>query len=218
MKSYLLMISCAMLQSNVFAGNVIVNGSFEQPPQVGTTLQLINESLVPGWETNASDSLIEIWSQSFQNVTSDTGLQHAELNATEVSTLFQDVSGIPANVTVGYGFSHRGRSGLDTLELKIIDLGTDNSSGGIGTNADTTLFSQQFSSPSGLWTHYSSPNIGSLTQGNMMRFEFESISAAGGTQSIGNFLDSVQFGVGVPEPTSVSLLLASLSSLLIRRQ
>ena len=187
------------------AANVITNGSFEIPPFSGTTVQQVNESLVPGWETTATNNLIEIWANGNNGVFAADGTQHAELNATQVSTLYQDVSGIPANSVVGYSFAHRGRLGVDTLELLISDLGTDNAAGGVGSAADTLLFFQQFSTGSNAWVQYSAPTIGPLTIGNDMRFAFASISAAGGNPAIGNFLDNVIFGVGVPEPASFSL-------------
>ncbi len=186
--------------------NVITNGSFELPVLGGTNVVLINESLVPGWETTAPDDLIELWSNGFNSVVSADAAQHAELNANFVSTLYQDVSGIPINSVVGYSFAHRGRGGVDTLELLISDLGTDNAAGGVGPAADTLLFNQQYSTGNTAWVQYSAPTIGPLTLGNDMRFAFVSISAFGGIQTIGNFLDNVSFGVGVPEPASAALI------------
>jgi hypothetical protein len=206
--------------STCLAVNVIGNGSFELPVQPGTTVGLHNEAAVPFWETNATNDLIEIWSNGFGSVVSADGTQHAELNATQVSTLYQDVTGIAINSTVGYSFAHRGRNGVDTLELRISDLGTDNAGGGVGPAADTILYSQQFSTGNNAWAQYGLGNIGPLTLGNDMRFEFASISAAGGNQAIGNFLDNVSFGigVGVPEPSSCFLLISSLSALVLRRR
>jgi hypothetical protein len=191
--------------------NVITNGSFEIPLFSGTTVQQVHESLVPGWETTATNNLIEIWANGNNNVFAADATQHAELNATQVSTLYQDVSGIPANAVVGYSFAHRGRLGVDTLDLRISDLGTDNAPGGVGPAADTILFLQQFSTNDLAWVQYSAPTIGSFTLGNDMRFEFVSVSAAGGNPAIGNFLDNVSFGVGVPEPTSFAVISCALA-------
>src|SRR5436190_1186618 len=106
--------------------NVIINGSFETPALGATTVALVNAGSVPGWDTTAANNLIEIWANGFGSVVSADAAQHAELNATQVSTLYQDVTGIPANATVGYSFAHRGRQGVDTLALRIFDLGNDN--------------------------------------------------------------------------------------------
>jgi hypothetical protein len=201
--------------------NVITNGSFEIPLFSGTTVQQVHESLVPGWDTTATNNLIEIWANGNNGVFAAHATQHAELNATQVSTLYQDVSGIPANSVVGYSFAHRGRLGLDTLALRIGDLGTDNAPGGVGSAADTILFTQQFTTGNTAWVQYSAPTIGPLTLGNDMRFSFVSISAAGGNPAIGNFLDNVSFGVGVPEPTAGLLLVCGslgLASVCRRRR
>jgi hypothetical protein len=162
----------------------------------------------------APDNLIEIWANGNNGVFAAAGAQHAELNATQVSTLYQDVTGIPANSVVGYSFAHRGRLGLDTLALRISDLGSDNAAGGIGTAADTLLFNQQFATSNTAWVQYSAATIGSPTLGNDMRFAFASISAAGGNPAIGNFLDNVSFGVGVvPEPSAFLLLVCGAAGL-----
>lgn len=202
--------------------NVIINGSFEVPAFSVTTVSLVNESAVPGWDTTAANNLIEIWSNGFGSVFSAAGAQHAELNATQVSTLYQDVSGIPALATVGYSFAHRGRQGVDTLALQISDLGTDNAAGGIGSAADTVLFTQLYSTGNTAWVQYSAPTISALTLGNDMRFAFVSISAAGGNPAIGNFLDNVSFGVGVngvlPEPTTCMLSSVGLAGVMLVRR
>jgi len=202
---------------------VIVNGSFEVPALPGTTVGLVNAGSVPGWDTTAGNNLIEIWANGFGGFASADGVQHAELNATQVSTLYQDVTGIPANATVGYSFAHRGRQGVDTMALQISDLGTDNAAGGIGSAADTVLFTQTYSTGNTAWVQYIAPTIGNLTLGNDMRFAFVSISAAGGNPAIGNFLDNVSFGVGVngivPEATTCTLLGVGLAGVMsIRRR
>ncbi len=189
----------------------MVNGSFEQPNITGMCVgggdppcyALVNESLVPGWKTTATDNLIEIWRQGFGGVFAYDGDQHAELNATQVSTLYQDVTGIAANSMVGFQFAHRGRLGVDTMEFTLTDLGGD---GVLGGGDDTILFDQQYSDDKNAWGFYTGSGIQAL--GNTVRFSFKSVSAAGGDQTYGNFLDDADFGVGVgtPEPSSLTLL------------
>ena len=180
----------------------LTNGGFENPAitnelctqfSLPQCYALLNESDVPGWDTTANDNKIEIWTNGFLGVPAYEGSQFAELNANEVSTLFQDVIGIQAGSIVGYEFAHRGRLGDDTMALTITDLGADNILGG---GNDTVLFTNQYTTGNSAWGFYSDPSA--LTAiGNTMRFAYASVSAAGGNQGNGNFLDAVKFGVGV---------------------
>lgn len=213
--AFILTVGWLGMATSSYGANVIINGSFEIPLFSGTTVQQVNENLVPGWDTTASDNNIEIWANGNLGVFAADATQHAELNATQVSTLYQDVTGIPANATVGYSFAHRGRLGPDTMALRISDLGSDNAPGGTGSAADTQLFNQQFTTGAQAWVQYSAGSIGPLSLGNDMRFEFISVAATGGNQAIGNFLDNVSFGVGVPEPSSILLLLCGAVGVLL---
>jgi hypothetical protein len=193
----------------------LINGSFEDPrdsPGVAN-FSLFNESLVTGWQTTATDDIIEIWSDGFNGVTSFEGDQHAELNANQVSTLFQDASGISAGSTIGFQFAHRGRAGVDTLRLTITDLGLD---GDIGGGDDTTLFTDTYADGNTAWGFYTNA-APLIALGNTIRFSYESVSAAGGNNAVGNFIDAADFGVGVgtvPEPSSVVLMGAGVIGVL----
>lgn len=187
----------------------LLNGGFENPSIASggsAKYEQLAESSVPDWKTTASDGLIELWANGFRGVTSYEGNQHAELNATQASTLFQDVSGITAGTIVGYEFAHRGRSGEDTMRFTLTDLGSD---GIFGSLDDTSLFTNTFTDGADAWRFYTGTGIEAL--GNTIRFSYEAVSAAGGS-SIGNFLDAAAFGVGagenttsVPTPASVWL-------------
>ena len=173
---------------------------------------ITDASNVPGWRTTAPDNQIEIWKSPGANgiASADEGDYFAELNANLVSTLFQDVNGIAAGSVIGWKLSHRGRTGVDMMSLTITDLGVD---GMAGTADDTMLFTRTFSDGT-TWGRYSGTNIVAL--GNPLRFAFDSLSAAGGIPSEGNFLDAADFGVGVgvtpavPEPTTLAMWLAGL--------
>ena len=196
------------LQSTAGAA-ALINGGFENPA-FGGGVNYVTDTSMAGWRTTATDHQIEYWSHGFLGVTSYEGNQHVELNAYQVSTLYQDVAGIAAGSTVGYEFAHRGRAGVDSMRLTITDLGANNA---IGGGDDTVLFTQLFTDGNTAWSFYS--NGAALTAlGNTMRFAYESVSAAGGP-TVGNFLDAVAFGVGVaapvPEPTSIALSLLGLA-------
>ena len=73
---------------------------------------------MPGWATTASDTLIELWHTGFNGVPAGAGTQFAELNATQPSTLYQDVATTPGE-TIEWSLFHRGRSGVDVMRVII---------------------------------------------------------------------------------------------------
>ena len=107
--------------------NAIVNGSFEEPGQTKMLAPQLEAQTVPGWSTTATGHLIEFGvnigrSYAPQLWGSDksipNGNQFAELNADEVSTLYQNVSTVGGHI-YEWGLSHRGREGTDTMALII---------------------------------------------------------------------------------------------------
>lgn len=178
----------------------LANSSFEIPsltPGVAD-FSLVDASTVDGWDTTASDNLIEVWSDGFNGVPSFDQAQHVELNANEVSTLFQTLSGVGAGSPLSFQFAHRGRLGVDTIRLAITDLGAD---GILGGGDDTLLFTRDYATDSNAWALYdSSTEAAIIAPGNPLQFSFESVSSAGGNAAVGNFLDAVEFGVGIVQP------------------
>lgn len=107
--------------------NAIVNGSFEKPGQTKMLAPQLEAQTVPGWSTTATGHLIEFGvnigrSYAPQLWGSDksipNGNQFAELNADEVSTLYQNVSTVGGHI-YEWGLSHRGRAGTDIMALII---------------------------------------------------------------------------------------------------
>ena len=107
--------------------NAIKNGSFEQPKCTSDASPLLEASKVPGWNTTASDRKIEIGSTWHNGKVphirgdpnlQDDGRQFAELNANEVSTLYQYAATVGGNV-YEWGLSHRGRDGIDQMAVII---------------------------------------------------------------------------------------------------
>jgi len=195
-----------------------VNGSFEdllggsaETSLAADRYVITAQANVNGWRTTAASGNIEIWAQPGPDaaaVPAYLGSRYAELNADTIGALYQDVTGIAAGSTVGWELAHRGRSGADTMRLLISDLGADNAVGGVGADADTVLFNQQFTDGNTAWGFYQGSGLVAL--GNTVRFEFGAVATAGGNDTIGNFLDAVNFGVGVgqrvPEPASLLLV------------
>ena len=143
-------------------------------------LDPFREADVPGWETTATDGRIEIWNGRFGGVAHAEGTQHAELNANQVSTLFQDVPTVPGT-TVDFQVFHRGRAGTDTAQMQF------------GPPAGPANFTETMVDGNSAWGRYTGAYTIPAGQ-TLTRFAFASISAAGGNGAIGNFLDGVQFG------------------------
>lgn len=107
--------------------NTIKNGSFEEPASNIDNSPQLHADLVFGWDTTASDHLIEFGSKrngknapqlTGNNKEIPDGKQFAELNAKQESTLYQYATTVGGNV-YEWGLSHRGREGVDHMALII---------------------------------------------------------------------------------------------------
>ncbi len=164
----------------------LVNGSFEEPTVTDSAgWQLFPDASqqkpnsVPGWLTTATDHMIEIWKSGMGGVPSDEGQQFAELNANQVSSLYQDLATTPG-MKLYWRLSHRGRQGEDTMALDI---------GAPGATAEQ----QRMTDGNTAWGHYEGTYTVPAGQ-TTTRFAFRSIAAAGGNKGIGNLLDGIFFG------------------------
>ncbi|MFD8611683.1 hypothetical protein [Streptomyces sp. NPDC059631] len=162
----------------------LANGSFEQPAVSGVEIlpdasQTQAAKRVPGWLTTATDHRIELWHSGFQGVPAADGAQFAELNANQVSTLYQDLPTTPGT-KLYWRLYHRGRLGDDTMAL---DIGAPGAA----------VEQRRFTDGNTAWGYYTGTYIVPAGQ-TLTRFAFRSVSAAGGNQSIGNFLDGIFFG------------------------
>ena len=170
-------------------GEDIPNGGFETtllPVPAGGQLTML-ESNVPGWKTTATDHMIEIWGSGFLGVPAYEGIHFAELNANQVAADY-NTSTIPKGQPLTFSFAHRGRAGVDVMNVTVIDAGAD---GVFGTADDTTLMNQNYSDGTAAWGAYSK-DLGTAS-GNPVRLVFNSVSSVGGP-SLGNFLDAVHLG------------------------
>ncbi|SFT91640.1 conserved repeat domain-containing protein/fimbrial isopeptide formation D2 domain-containing protein [Geodermatophilus amargosae] len=163
----------------------LANGGFELPAIPANDLAFLHQNQVPGWYTTATDRQIELW-RNYQNVPAGSGAQFAELNANQVSTLYQDVPTTPGQ-TLRWELKHRGRLGVDTMAVHIavpgVLLTAATRQGGNLSDGRTA-----WGTHSGVYT----VPLGQTTT----RFAFQSVSASGGNTSVGNFLDSISFGTG----------------------
>lgn len=174
----------------------LINGGFEDPI-VPTDVKwtLFNEGLVPGWEAAGGDTLIEVHSSRLFHSGALGTDQYAELNGASTATLYQDVV-TNAGSTMHWRFFHRGRNGVDTMRLSLIDL-----------DSNATLFSQLYSTDKTGWAEYTGSTVAT---GSNTRWVFESVEVAGGTWAMGNFIDEVYFSEdpvpgskSVPEPSAM---------------
>ncbi|WP_344577707.1 DUF7507 domain-containing protein [Nonomuraea roseoviolacea] len=165
----------------------LVNGGFEQPVVSSGGWALFPDSSqagapnhVPGWLTTATDHMIELWASppNPTNTPPKEGRQLAELNANQVSTLYQDRATTPGT-KMYWRLSHRGRLGVDTMA---VDIGAP----------AAPVQQQVMSDGTGNWGTYSGTYIVPAGQ-TTTRFAFRSVSAAGGNRAIGNLLDDISF-------------------------
>ncbi|MEC4004320.1 gliding motility-associated C-terminal domain-containing protein [Flavobacterium sp. SUN052] len=160
--------------------NNFCNSGFEAPcgvPPGG--MSFVNQTNFSCWNTTASDGIIEVWSSGNEGVTSYSGTQFIELNANEVSTLYQNFSAIPGTL-INLSFAHRGRfSGTDILEVQVGPVGGPYVSlGQYSAQPSAWVFNTiNYTIPSGTNTNYT--------------IRFVSISSGSGNNTVGNFLDDI---------------------------
>ncbi|MFD0352380.1 hypothetical protein ACFVHW_01335 [Streptomyces sp. NPDC127110] len=164
------------------AGSIsLENGGFEAPAIGDQTFTFLDEGSVPGWKTTASDRKIELWSDGYKGVPAAEGRQFAELNATEASTLYQDVATSPGQ-SLRWRLDHRGRLGNDTMEVLI-------------GPPDGPLVPQGRLADAMTWGQHSGQYRVPAGQ-TRTRFAFRAVESTGGDASFGNFLDGISFGTG----------------------
>ncbi len=217
---------CCVLAAPSMAHADLINGGFEAYPQTANSYSDYTDSNYAGWRTTEGDHQIEVWGTGFQGVAAYQGGNFVEINANAVSTLYQDVSGIPAGALLSFAFAHRGRLGVDTMQLVLTDLGR---SGVYGASDNTVLYSGTYSDGNTTWGAYSSSGLPGITAlGDVLRMSFISVSATGGDPTYGNFVDGVSLtaqnsggsslAAVVTEPGTLGLLAAAFGAMLLLRR
>ncbi|WP_433247951.1 Ig-like domain-containing protein [Streptosporangium sp. CA-135522] len=175
----------------------LVNGSFETPVVRRIDWNIPDASINPavGWHTTASDHKLEFWNSS-SGIPAADGQQFAELNANQVSTLYQDVPTVPGT-QMTWSLYHRGRLGTDVMRVLI------GAPGATVPQTPTGASSPDISDDNTAWGHYSGTYVVPAGQ-TVTRFAFESVSAAGGRPTFGNFLDGVVFQTPPCQPMTES--------------
>ncbi|GGQ17775.1 Ig-like domain-containing protein [Streptosporangium pseudovulgare] len=165
----------------------LVNGSFEAPPVATIDYSIPDASTNPavGWQTTATDRKLEFWRGGASGVPAADGQQFAELNANEVSTLYQDLPTVPGT-PMTWSLYHRGRLGTDVMRVLV------GPPGATVAQTPTGASSPDISDDNTAWRRYTGTYIVPPGQ-TTTRFAFESVSATGGSPALGNFLDGVTF-------------------------
>jgi hypothetical protein len=168
----------------------LANGSFETPPVATIDYNIPDASTNPsvGWRTTATDHMLEFWRSGNGPgaVPAADGQQFAELNANQVSTLYQDLPTVPGS-RLTWSLYHRGRLGTDVMRVLI------GAPGAISAQTPTGASSPDISDGNTAWGYYSGVYLVPPGQ-TVTRFAFDSVSAAGGTPTAGNFIDGATFG------------------------
>src|SRR4051812_24141165 len=85
----------------------ICNGGFDSTGVVPASY-LCDSTIVYCWHTTATDKKMEIWPSGSGSVTAYSGIQFAELNATQAATMYQIIN-LTANSNLQIKFAHRAR-------------------------------------------------------------------------------------------------------------
>ncbi|NDD15211.1 MAG: hypothetical protein EB072_21905, partial [Betaproteobacteria bacterium] len=184
-------------KSATFSIDGLTNGTFEEGPTLPPNNQFyfIPQAEVRGWQTTASDRIIELWGSGHNGVPAEQGRIFAELDANMRGTLYQDVI-MTRSGYVDYSFLHRARNTTDSMQFKIEEL-----VGGPGSAVSSVRYSQNFTTGQA-WTRYEGGTT--VTAGKVYRFSYVSLSP--GTSSFGNFLDDAKFGIGVVQGIPPAIL------------
>ncbi|MDX8553277.1 hypothetical protein MK851_06500, partial [Tenacibaculum sp. 1B UA] len=167
------------------------NGSFERPAETATRYKWYNEDDVPGWDSTASDNLIELWHNGYNGVTAHEGATFAELNANKESSLYQEYCTQPGDI-ITWSVAHRGRSGLDRATVKI---GSDLATAGVVETMETNNTA---------WKVYTGTYTVPVGQSTTI-IAFDALSTAGGNKTVGNFIDDVQINIASTTCVPVSV-------------
>lgn len=156
--------------------NQLTNPSFELPVVTcqNSTFCQFPAADTEGWQTDSESQVIEIWRDGYRGVPAPVGSQFVELNATSRDTLWQELA-LPPDQLMYWSFQHRGRDGVETVQLRI------------GPPA-ATVAQGVFSSPTDAWYRYSGLyRVGAAE--SLTRLELVSRSGV----AEGNLVDGVVF-------------------------
>ncbi|MEH6417642.1 hypothetical protein [Pseudomonas sp. CGJS7] len=221
------LIAAAVSPAQAQVQRTFVNLGFEQP-DLGTGACVgffAGPAQVTGWNTThpsgvaggcglvgnpATGPIVELWANSFNSTPARAGKQHAELNASQASRIFQNIC-LTNGEVISWRLSHRGRnsatvpdvmsfginaSGSTTTPVtsEIARIGTTNNGTDrvdtSGTASSASQGSLTIGGTSNGWRDYSGTFTYAGTS-DVQQVGFAAVSSSGGI-SLGNFLDEIQ--------------------------
>jgi hypothetical protein len=170
--------------------NVICNGGFDSTNVAGSSVVLVNASTFPCWKTTSTDNKIEVWANGYNGISSYSGSQFIEANATMHCTIYQDFT-TNAGDHLSISFAHRARgSGIDSILVSVGPVGGPYTAlGRFGDGISAWVYrTLNYAVPAGM--------------GNNYTLRFTTLYVGNGNNAIGNFLDAVKIcssPVGIEE-------------------
>ena len=151
----------------------LVNGGFDRSVSLAAGAFTITSS-IPGWTSQSGK--FEVWDAEKGAVGAINGPNLLELNADSQGLIYQDFETTPGSV-IRWEFFHRGRSGVESLELQM------GSTGGLVTTEQLAKTGMKWQAYTG---NYTVPEGQTTT-----RIIFRSLEPGGS----GNLIDAVSVGV-----------------------
>jgi len=151
------------------------NPDFEVSGLNINTWKLVDAGKIDGWDTTYPDNRIEVWKSGFMGVEAVEGDYFVELNGNGPSTLYQEIETTPGTVFT-WSVSHRGRAGEDVATI------------GVNSGSETIVL-ETMKDGNDEWGTYTGTYV--VPEGQTAtRFSLNAIASAGGSKSVGNFIDN----------------------------
>jgi uncharacterized repeat protein (TIGR01451 family) len=185
--------SAGAAQTSCPAAISLGNGDFEAPSvSAGAGRNVSDTNPAAVWKTTATDTQIEYWANGGNvqgangglPIAAQSGSQWVELNATQASTLYQDLDTVPGQV-LHWSLWHRARyvgvpNGQDVMRVLIGPTSAQTQQGG------------NISDGPAAWGNTTGSYVVPAGQ-TTTRFAFQAVSSVNGNPTFGNFLDDIEF-------------------------